>query len=73
MDEAPRLTVKMGAVLQGFPEEWDFVGGKTAAWRQVGNAFPPPVAKAVGSKIAAALDIESTMCDLEGAELSLLK
>lgn len=44
----PKLTVRMAAVLQGFPTEWTFKGGKTAAYRQVGNAFPPPVAAAVG-------------------------
>ena len=38
----PRLTVPMVALLQGFPESWQFHGGKTAAYRQVGNAFPPP-------------------------------
>lgn len=54
-DDPPRLTVQMGAVLQGFPEDWKFSGGKTAAWRQVGNAFPPPVARAVGLNIAAVL------------------
>ncbi|WP_075691613.1 DNA cytosine methyltransferase [Corynebacterium sphenisci] len=51
----PRLTVKMGQLLQGFPPEWEFMGGKTAAWRQVGNAFPPPVAKSFGRAIKAAL------------------
>jgi DNA (cytosine-5)-methyltransferase 1 len=45
----------MSAVLQGFPEEWQFSGGKTAQYRQIGNAFPPPVARAVGERIAAAL------------------
>ncbi|MFA5844633.1 MAG: DNA cytosine methyltransferase [Coriobacteriia bacterium] len=54
----PRLTVPMAAVLQGFPEKWEFVGGKTAAYRQVGNAFPPPVAKAVALKIREALKNE---------------
>lgn len=48
----PRLTLSMTARLQGFPEEWQFSGGKTAAYRQVGNAFPPPVSYAVGSAIA---------------------
>jgi hypothetical protein len=38
----------MCAVLQGFPKDWVFSGGKTAAYRQVGNAFPPPVAAAAG-------------------------
>lgn len=52
---APYLTVPMVARLQGFPDSWIFAGKKTAAYRQVGNAFPPPVACAVGERIAAAL------------------
>lgn len=51
----PRLTVPMAARLQGFPDDWHFMGGKTAAYRQVGNAFPPPVAQAVGECIRAVL------------------
>ena len=51
----PRLTVEMAARLQGFPEEWHFIGKKTHAYRQVGNAFPPPVAEAVGLQIAKAI------------------
>lgn len=52
----PRLTVRMAARIQGFPDHWQFSGKKTAAYRQIGNAFPPPVAAAVGASIAAALD-----------------
>lgn len=48
----PRLTVPMVARIQGFPDDWHFTGAKTNAYRQVGNAFPPPVAHAVGSQIA---------------------
>lgn len=51
----PILTVPMVARLQGFPEDWKFSGKKTNAYRQVGNAFPPPVAKAVAVQIKAAL------------------
>jgi DNA (cytosine-5)-methyltransferase 1 len=51
----PRLTVRMAARLQGFPDDWQFSGRKTWAYRQVGNAFPPPVACAVGMQLAAAL------------------
>jgi DNA (cytosine-5)-methyltransferase 1 len=47
----PRLTVRMAARIQGFPDSWEFVGGKTAAYRQVGNAFPPPVARSVASSL----------------------
>ncbi|MHB9753563.1 DNA cytosine methyltransferase [Streptomyces sp. BYX5S] len=49
--EGPMLTVQQAAIIQGFPEYWEFVGGKTARYRQVGNAFPPPVAEAIGKSI----------------------
>lgn len=52
---SPRLTVQMVARLQGFPDDWTFTGKKTPAYRQVGNAFPPPVANAVGKKLLDAL------------------
>jgi DNA (cytosine-5)-methyltransferase 1 len=45
----------MAAIVQGFPESWQITGKKTAAYRQVGNAFPPPVAEAFGIAIARAL------------------
>lgn len=51
----PRLTVRMVARLQGFPDSWQFAGRKTAAYRQVGNAFPPPVAAAVARQLRAAI------------------
>ncbi len=51
----PRLTVPMAARLQGFPGDWTFAGRKTTAYRQVGNAFPPPVAQAVAGRIAKCL------------------
>lgn len=51
----PKLTIPQVAQLQGFPENWVFTGKKTPRYKQVGNAFPPPVARAVGIQIAAAL------------------
>jgi len=52
---SPRLTTKMVALLQGFPSEWAFCGGKTSTYRQIGNAFPPPVAAALGESIRKSL------------------
>lgn len=52
----PKLTVKMASLLQGFPTDWEFVGKKTPVYRQVGNAFPPPVAKAIGLSLKKALN-----------------
>jgi DNA (cytosine-5)-methyltransferase 1 len=59
-DAMPKLTVRMVARLQGFPDSWQIAGRKTAAYRQVGNAFPPPVARAFGTAIAAALNQDSS-------------
>ena len=55
VDGLPKLTVEMTAKIQGFPPEWRFAGGKTAQYRQIGNAFPPPVAAAVATAIRKAL------------------
>lgn len=54
--DLPRLTNRMVARLQGFPDTWQFTGKKTAAYRQIGNAFPPPVACAIGEALATAID-----------------
>ncbi|MFF8640274.1 DNA cytosine methyltransferase [Streptomyces sp. NPDC015345] len=67
-DQLPvKLTANQLALLQGFPPSWTFTGTKTSVCRQVGNAFPPPVARAVGRAIAAALDQADT--PLQGAEI----
>jgi DNA (cytosine-5)-methyltransferase 1 len=60
LDKMPRLTLRMVARLQGFPDDWHFAGGKTASYRQLGNAFPPPVAKAVAQQLRLALSKKET-------------
>ena len=55
----PRLTKEMLSRIQGFPPEWDFGRKKTSACRMIGNAFPPPVAQAVGLQIRKALEHET--------------
>lgn len=55
-DGMPRLTSRMMARIQGFPDTWTFGKKKTAACRMIGNAFPPPVAQAVGEKIKECLE-----------------
>ncbi|GAA1558948.1 DNA (cytosine-5-)-methyltransferase [Actinomadura kijaniata] len=55
----PMLTVEMVARIQGWYgkdfAEWEFLGRKTSKYRQIGNAFPPPVARALGAAIRNAL------------------
>jgi DNA (cytosine-5)-methyltransferase 1 len=57
----PRFTVPMVALLQGFPPSWKFSGRKTAAYRQVGNAFPPPVAAAVATELKKAISVRRSL------------
>ena len=52
----PKLTKEMVALIQGFPSDWNFGKKKTAACRMIGNAFPPPVAYAVGKEIRRCLE-----------------
>lgn len=54
----PRLTIEMAARIQGWTaqDEYEFAGRKTSQYRQIGNAFPPPVAEAIGRSIRAALN-----------------
>lgn len=72
----PRLTTEMVARIQGWGPEpeyaWEFTGRKTARYRQIGNAFPPPVARAVGRAIASALKHEGVPKDLADAEAEVM-
>lgn len=58
----PKLTSRMLARIQGFPDTWVFGKKKTAACRMIGNAFPPPVAQAVGERIKECLENGSVDC-----------
>ncbi|MGN6386744.1 MAG: DNA cytosine methyltransferase, partial [Verrucomicrobiota bacterium] len=70
VDHKPRLTLRMVARLQSFPDDWTFAGKKTPAYRQIGNALPPLVAKAVGISISQALNHEYPA---EGGGIRLLE
>lgn len=70
IDHIPRLTLRMAARLQGFPDSWSFSGKKTAQYRQIGNAFPPPVACAVAEAIQKALQKQALRA-VHGEQLKL--
>ncbi|MCX4609088.1 DNA cytosine methyltransferase [Streptomyces mirabilis] len=53
--ELKKLTVDQTAILQSFPKDWRIEGKKTWKYRQIGHASPPPVGKALGMAVAAAL------------------
>lgn len=69
--KGPKLTTAMVARIQGWDSiepvgddvptaheefHWEFLGRKTSVYRQIGNAFPPPVAKALGVSIRNAIN-----------------
>ena len=49
------LSTREGARLQGFPDKYQFVGGKQSKNLQIGNAVPPPLGEAIGKEIVKAL------------------
>lgn len=55
LHHTPRLTNPMVALVQGFDADWKFSGLKTSTYRQIGNAFPAPVAKSIGLAVRRAL------------------
>jgi DNA (cytosine-5)-methyltransferase 1 len=73
IDHKPKLTLRMAARIQGFPDSWLFAGGKTSAYRQIGNAFPPPVARAIGVQLRKAFEHAGEKRELAAAQPYLLE
>lgn len=46
-----RLTMREGARLQGFPDWYGFSGSEASQAKQIGNAVPPPLAKALAAEV----------------------
>lgn len=52
-------TIRESARLQSFPDSFEFVGPRGSKYRQVGNAVPPLLSKAIASAIKKILDDEN--------------
>jgi len=55
-DETRPFTVREYARIQDFSDSWAFEGGLASQYRQIGNAVPVGLARAVGNEIVKALE-----------------
>lgn len=64
MDNAVRVSVEEASILQSFPPDYPWRGSPTAQFRQIGNAVPPLLARAILAALTEGHDIGSDALDL---------
>lgn len=55
-EEIRPFTVREYARIQSFPDDWEFIGGISSQYKQIGNAVPVKVAQALGKEVMNALN-----------------
>lgn len=69
-DETRPLTVREYARIQTFPDEWEFEGSRSSAYKQIGNAVPVNLGYAIGCSLQDALKtLTKTVLNLSNAEM----
>ena len=63
--ETRYLTCREAAAIQSFPNNYKFVGSIAQQWRQIGNAVPPLLGKAIGKAILKSLKTKKKATTLE--------
>ena len=63
--ETRYLTCREAAAIQSFPNNYKFVGSISQQWRQIGNAVPPLLGKAIGKAILKSLKTKKKATTLE--------
>ncbi|MDD2481614.1 MAG: DNA cytosine methyltransferase, partial [Lutispora sp.] len=55
-DEVRPFTIREYARIQSFPDDWEFYGSNSQQYKQIGNAVPVEMAKAIGLSIISVLN-----------------
>ena len=58
VSQARSITVKEAALLQSFPDDFEFIGSQGFAFKMIGNAVPPEMAKNIASAISQKLKVK---------------
>lgn len=66
------LSVRECARIQAFPDDWIFYGSIASKYRQIGNAVPVLLGKAIGEHIHKLIKGEKVQSKEEFYQLSLL-
>lgn len=56
INQARSITVKEAALLQSFPDDFDFIGSQGFAFKMIGNAVPPEMARNIAIAISKKLE-----------------
>jgi DNA (cytosine-5)-methyltransferase 1 len=59
-NQARSITVREAALLQSFPENYEFLGSQGTCFKMIGNAVPPTMAKGIALGITTILDKKVT-------------
>jgi DNA-cytosine methyltransferase len=54
-EQCRSITVREAALLQGFPDDFEFSGSQGANYKMIGNAVPPPFAQALATALQEAV------------------
>jgi DNA (cytosine-5)-methyltransferase 1 len=67
------ISLREGARLQGFPDEFVFSGTKVEVARQIGNAVPPPLAFQLGTALLRAIKLRMDISNQEPGTSTVLQ